>query len=41
MKQYMEPQMNVLVLIEEDILTVSVTSLTDCEYKPWDDITFS
>lgn len=38
MKKYMEPQMNVLALSEEDILTVSVTFATDCDYTPWDDI---
>lgn len=38
MKKYMEPQMNVLTLSEEDILTVSITSATDCGYTPWDEI---
>lgn len=45
MKQYMEPKINVLVLVDEDILTASdgitLSSQNDCDYMSWDQITFS
>ena len=45
MKHYIEPKMNVLILDEEDVIVTSgpitVSDLTDCEYKSWDGISFS
>ena len=43
MKHYMNPEICILALEEEDVIvtSVSISNLTDCDYTSWDEIAFS